>query len=111
MVVLVIHSGSISILECKCDAPIPVYPHRPAARIFAGKGMPVPAWKIHIGRLDRSVKPTQLKVQSLRMLRLDPGLTFRAEKSLQAIVPKAADRHANSVSHRDTHVELPGGEG
>jgi hypothetical protein len=93
MVVLVIHLGGISALKCKCDAPIPAYAYRPPALVFARELMPVPAWKIRIARLDRSVKPTQLKVQPLCMLRLDPGLTFRAEKSLEAIVPEAANRH------------------
>ena len=58
MVILVIHLSGIRPLKCERDAPIPIYPHGPAACVLAPESMPVPAGKVHIARMDGSIQHT-----------------------------------------------------
>ena len=97
MVILVVDEHGVFAFKCKREPPILVHPYGPTPFLITLQGMQSPAWDSHIIRTARRMKPAELKLQPLRMLRLDAGLRARAKERLEPGMAEGANHDEGIV--------------
>ena len=88
LIVATVDGHRVNARKREGQAPVPVDPYCPMAVEIAAQAVQAPSGQVHVGRLHRGVKKTELQAQAFGMDRLDAGLAPGAVEQFQSLVPK-----------------------
>ena len=91
VIVATVDGHRVNARKCEGQTPVLVDPHCPMAVEIATQAVQAPSGQVHVGRLHRGVKKTELQAQAFGMGRLDAGPAPGAEEQFQSLVPKRTD--------------------
>ena len=97
MIVLVVDEYGIVALKREREPPILIHPYSPTSFLITLQRMRSPARDSHIVRTARRMEPAELKLQPLRMLRLDAGLRAREKERLEPGIAEGANHWDNCI--------------
>ena len=97
MLILVVDEHGVFAFKCKRESPILIHPYSPTSFLITLQRMRSPARDSHIVRTARRMEPAELKLQPLRMLRLDAGLRARAKERLEPGIAEGANHWDNCI--------------